>query len=98
MDQNYINMKKALFIYLIFLSIILKGQNDTVPTQNVNDAINAAYDSKRIVDEMNSYFILDSDQTQEKDRNLMHIQIMLRKEWFYSELTEEQKNDFEQLK
>ena len=59
--------------------------------EEIQNSINAAYDSVNLINELNLIEELSDEQKDILSRNKEHIKIMVEKEWFYNALTEEQK-------
>ena len=59
--------------------------------EEIQNSINAAYDSVNLINELNLIEELSDEQKDILSRNKEHIKIMVEKEWFYNTLTEEQK-------
>ena len=59
--------------------------------EQIQNSVNAAYDSVNLINELNLIEELSDEQKDTLSRNKEHIKIMLEKEWFYDALTKEQK-------
>lgn len=64
--------------------------------ENPQNHINAAFDSVNLIKELISQPI-DDDKKSTVKRNVEHLEIMLSKEFFTNELTEEQKTEIESV-
>jgi hypothetical protein len=64
---------------------------ENLTQEQVQNSVNAAYDSVNLINELNLIEELSDEQKNMLSRNKEHIKIMLEKEWFYNALTEEQK-------
>ena len=64
---------------------------ENLTQEQVQNSVNAAYDSVNLINELNLIEELSDEQKDTLSRNKEHIKIMLEKEWFYNALTEEQK-------
>ena len=67
---------------------------ENITQEQIQNSINAAFDSVNLINQM-----LTSEKTDEnKDtvkRNFEHLEIMLLKDWFLTNLTEQQKTDID---
>jgi hypothetical protein len=67
---------------------------ENITQEEIQNSINAAFDSVNLINQM-----LTSEKTDEnKDtvkRNFEHLEIMLLKDWFLTNLTEQQKTDID---
>lgn len=67
---------------------------ENITQEEIQNSINAAFDSVNLINQM-----LTSEKTDEnKDtvkRNFEHLEIMLSKDWFLTNLTEQQKTDID---
>jgi hypothetical protein len=67
---------------------------ENITQEQIQNSINAAFDSVNLINQM-----LTSEKTDEnKDtvkRNFDHLEIMLSKDWFLTNLTEQQKIDID---
>lgn len=67
---------------------------ENITQEQIQNSINAAFDSVNLINQM-----LTSEKTDEnKDtvkRNFEHLEIMLSKDWFLTNLTEQQKTDID---
>jgi hypothetical protein len=66
---------------------------ENLTQEEIQNSINAAYDSVNLINELNLIEELSDEQKDALDRNKEHLKIMLAKEWFFNALTEEQKNE-----
>jgi hypothetical protein len=57
---------------------------------NTTQSINAAFDSVNLINQLNALEALNEVQTDRKQRNISHLQLMMSKDWFVEALTEEQ--------
>ena len=64
---------------------------ENLTQEEIQNSINAAYDSVNLINELNLIEELSDEQKDILSRNKEHIKIMVEKEWFYNALTEEQK-------
>jgi hypothetical protein len=64
---------------------------ENLTQEQIQNSVNAAYDSVNLINELNLIEELSDEQKDTLSRNKEHIKIMLEKEWFYDALTEEQK-------
>jgi hypothetical protein len=64
---------------------------ENLTQEQIQNSVNAAYDSVNLINELNLIEELSDEQKDTLSRNKEHIKIMLEKEWFYNALTEEQK-------
>jgi hypothetical protein len=64
---------------------------ENLTQEEIQNSVNAAYDSVNLINELNLIEELSDEQKDTLSRNKEHIKIMLEKEWFYDALTEEQK-------
>jgi ribosome-interacting GTPase 1 len=64
---------------------------ENLTQEEIQNSINAAYDSVNLINELNLIEELSKEEKDTLDRNKKHIKIMLAKEWFFDALTEEQK-------
>jgi ribosome-interacting GTPase 1 len=64
---------------------------ENLTQEEIQNSINAAYDSVNLINVLNIIEELSDEQKSTLDRNKEHIKIMLEKEWFFNGLTEEQK-------
>ena len=64
---------------------------ENLTQEEIQNSINAAYDSVNLINELNLIEELSDEQKDILSRNKEHIKIMVEKEWFYNTLTEEQK-------
>ena len=64
---------------------------ENLTQEEIQNSVNAAYDSVNLIIELNLIEELSDEQKDTLSRNKEHIKIMLEKEWFYDTLTEEQK-------
>lgn len=53
-------------------------------------SVNAAFDSVNLINELKLSESLTSDEEEVINRNIEHLKIMLLKDWFLNELTEQQ--------
>lgn len=58
--------------------------------EEIAKSISAAFDSVNLINELNALPSLDEEQTATKDRNVQHLNIMMTKDWFSTNLTVEQ--------
>lgn len=58
--------------------------------EQVQLSILAAYDSVNLINELQVKETLTEEELDTLERNKNHLLIMLEKDWFFSELTEEQ--------
>jgi hypothetical protein len=64
---------------------------ENLTQEEIQNSINAAYDSVNLINELNLIEELSNEEKDTLDRNKEHLKIMLAKEWFFNALTEEQK-------
>ena len=64
---------------------------ENLTQEQIQNSVNAAYDSVNLIIELNLIEELSDEQKDTLSRNKEHIKIMLEKEWFFNALTEEQK-------
>jgi hypothetical protein len=65
--------------------------------EQIQSSILAAYDSVNLINELQVKETLTEEEVDTLQRNKTHISIMLEKEWFFSELTEEQVIELQNL-
>lgn len=58
--------------------------------EQIEQSISAAFDSVNLIEELNLLETLTEEETDRKTRNIQHLEIMMAKEWFSSNLTSEQ--------
>lgn len=58
--------------------------------EQIEKSISAAFDSVNLIEELNLLETLTEEETDRKTRNIQHLEIMMEKEWFSSNLTSEQ--------
>jgi hypothetical protein len=58
--------------------------------EQIEQSISAAFDSVNLIEELNLLETLTEEETDRKTRNIQHLEIMMEKEWFSSNLTSEQ--------
>lgn len=58
--------------------------------EEILKSISAAFDSVNLINELNSLETLSIEEIERKKLNVEHLKIMLSKEWFSSNLTQEQ--------
>ena len=58
--------------------------------EQIEQSISAAFDSVNLIEELNLLETLTEEETDRKTRNIQHLEIMMGKEWFSSNLTSEQ--------
>ncbi|MFY7886648.1 MAG: hypothetical protein ACOVOV_17590 [Dolichospermum sp.] len=67
----------------------------TITQEEARERVNAAFDSVNLINQINTL----TDKTQEDlntlDRNVRHLQIMMEKDWFTTELTPEERQQIE---
>jgi hypothetical protein len=67
---------------------------ENITQEQIQNSINAAFDSVNLINQM-----LTSEKTDENKntvkRNFEHLEIMLSKDWFLTNLTEQQKTDID---
>ena len=64
---------------------------ENLTQKEIQNSVNATYDSVNLINELNLIEELSDEQKDTLSRNKEHIKIMLEKEWFFNALTEEQK-------
>jgi hypothetical protein len=63
---------------------------ETITQETIDKSISAAYDSVKLIDELNLLASMDTEQTNTLARNKEHLTIMLAKDWFINGCTETQ--------
>ncbi len=58
--------------------------------EQIEKSISAAFDSVNLIEELNLLETLTEEETDRKTRNIQHLETMMEKEWFSSNLTSEQ--------
>ncbi len=64
---------------------------ENLTQEEIQNSVNAAYDSVNLINELNLISELSDKEKDTLYRNKEHLKIMLAKEWFFNALTEEQK-------
>lgn len=64
---------------------------ENLTQEEIQNSVNAAYDSVKLINELNLVTELSKEDEGTLNRNKEHIKIMLTKEWFFNALTEAQK-------
>ena len=64
---------------------------ENLTQEEIQNSVNAAYDSVKLINELNLIEELSKEEKDTLSRNKEHIEIMLAKEWFFNALTEDQK-------
>ena len=64
---------------------------ENLTQKEIQNSVNAAYDSVKLINELNLVTELSKEDEGALNRNKEHIKIMLAKEWFFNALTEDQK-------
>jgi hypothetical protein len=59
-------------------------------SEQIEKSISAAFDSVNLINELNLLETLTEEEADRKNRNIQHLEIMMEKEWFSSNLTSEQ--------
>lgn len=59
--------------------------------EQIQQSIKAAFDSVGVLNDLNSLETLSEDQTMFKKANIDHLNIMMEKDWFSTNLTKSQK-------
>ena len=60
-------------------------------------SVNAAFDSVNLINEINVLVEKSQEDLDTLDRNVEHLEIMMAKDWFVSELTPEEKIQIESV-
>jgi hypothetical protein len=64
---------------------------ENLTQEEIQNSVNAAYDSVKLINELNLIEELSKEEKDTLSRNKEHIEIMLAKKWFFNALTEDQK-------
>ena len=65
--------------------------------EQIEKSISAAFDSVNLINQLNLLEELTEEQTDRKERNVKHLEIMMAKEWFANGLTTQQAADINAL-
>lgn len=77
-----------------------KGVKNTpaIPDQQGEErAVNAAFDSVKLIAQLNSLPTLTDQEKERKERNVKHLEIMMQKDWFVDQLTDGQKAEIKNV-
>jgi hypothetical protein len=70
---------------------------ENLTQEEIKTSVNAAYDSVKLINELNLIEKLSNEEESTLNRNKEHIEIMLAKEWFFKALTEDQKAELSNI-
>lgn len=70
---------------------------ENLTQEEIKTSVNAAYDSVKLINELNLIKELSNEEESTLNRNKEHIEIMLAKEWFFNALTEDQKAELSNI-
>lgn len=65
---------------------------ENLTQEEIEKSVSAAFDSVNLINELNSKESLNESEIATVERNVEHLKIMMKKEWFEAALTEIQKN------
>jgi hypothetical protein len=66
-----------------------------VTQEQARASVNAAFDSVNLINEINALAEKTQEDLDTLDRNVRHLEIMMEKDWFTAELTEEERQQIE---
>ena len=65
--------------------------------EQITKSVSSAFDSVNLINGLKAKEVLGEEDTASIDRNVEHLKVMMSKDWFVSELTEDQKNEINKL-
>jgi len=68
-----------------------------VTQEQARVSVNAAFDSVNLINEINELTEKTQEDLDTLDRNVRHLEIMMEKDWFTTELTLEEKQQIETI-
>lgn len=66
-----------------------------VTQEQARKSVNAAFDSVNLINEINALVEKTQEDLDTLDRNVRHLEIMMTKDWFTDELTEQERQQIE---
>lgn len=66
-----------------------------VTQEQARASVNAAFDSVNLINEINALAEKTQEDLDVLDRNVRHLEIMMEKDWFTAELTQEERQQIE---
>jgi hypothetical protein len=68
---------------------------EEVTQEQARESVNAAFDSVNLINEINALAEKSQKDLDTLDRNVHHLEIMMEKDWFTDELTEQERQQIE---
>lgn len=66
-------------------------------TDQIEKMINASFDSVNLIEKLNALQSLNEEESDIKKRNIEHLQLMMKKDWFINNLSKEQKENINKI-
>jgi len=70
---------------------------EEITKEQIEKSIKATFDSVKFIEALNLILELTEEELDAKNRNIEHLRIMMKREWFIEHLTSEQRKQIENI-